>query len=632
LSAIAGAVHVDGRDMSPVLVAAIADAAAPRGFDGQNRWHDGPAGLIRFAHATTPEAVGERQPFVSAQSQAVMAFDGRLDNRAEVLALLGERGPGLSAAPDGEIALSLFDKVGDDFVKSLAGDFAVAIWQPAERRLLLTRSVMGWRPLLWTFDGATFAFATEPRALVVGLGMERRLNEGAIGEFLAARFNTQTDTFWQGLSRLPPGSSMAVERGVVRQWHWHDGPFEDLSDLPEDEHVERFRRLFDQALIATTRGATPICSQLSGGMDSSSVFSRATELHRAGAIAQPISAISGRFPGEPQDESRWSGAVEAHLGVDARVTGRHPFDIDEARAWCASSLQLPIRPNVLDTTFNALALMRSNGERVLLTGEGGDGWLAGSLAHWPDLFLSGRWGDLLEHARAFSPGAAPQVLAKRLTYYTLAPFFSPAYRNQLTRPNLAFGVTPPSWINPDWARRIGLSERWRSDVAPLSLPTFAQRNRYNSFNIARRHVSFDNVMALAESQGVELRHPLHDLRLTQFYMGAAGQMLNKGGEKKHILREAMRGALPELVRTRTTKARFMAHIIDASTALFRQRAPEDLLCVKLGWVDGAEIRRIHAILQRWREEGLPEPAPREPGNGVWFVLAMDMWLEHAVRL
>ena len=106
-------------------------------------------------------------------------------------------------------------------------------------------------------------------------------------------------------------------------------------------------------------------------------------------------------------------------------------------------------------------------------------------------------------------------------------------------------------------------------------------------------------------------------KLTRFYMGAAGQVLNKGGEKKHVLREAMRGTLPELVRTRTTKTPLRGpSIIDACTALLRQRAPEDLLCVKLGWVDGAEIRRIHAAQERWREDGLPNPPPDEPGNAV----------------
>jgi len=150
LGAIAGAVHVDGRDMTEALLASILRAAVPRGFDGVKHWHDGPAGLIRFAHATTPEAVSEVQPFISTRSGAVMVFDGRLDNRADLIAQLGAQGEGMKAAPDGEIALALFDRRGDDYVTSLVGDFAIAIWQPRDRRLLLVRSPYGWRPLVWS--------------------------------------------------------------------------------------------------------------------------------------------------------------------------------------------------------------------------------------------------------------------------------------------------------------------------------------------------------------------------------------------------------------------------------------------------------------------------------------------------
>ncbi len=299
LGAIAGAVHVDGRDMTEALLASILRAAVPRGFDGVRHWHDGPAGLIRFAHATTPEAVGEVQPFVSDRSGAIMVFDGRLDNRAELIAQLGAQGEAMKAAPDGEIALALFDRRGDDYVTSLVGDFAIAIWQPRDRRLLLVRSPYGWRPLVWTFDGATFGFATEPRSLVVGLGMERKLNEPAIGEFLSARFVSQTDTFWQGLHRLPQGSALALEKGKVRQWHWHVGPFEDLSNRSIDDHVERFNHLLNQSLEATIRSDGPVTAQLSGGLDSSSIVCRATHLFREGSLDRQIGAISARFPGEP---------------------------------------------------------------------------------------------------------------------------------------------------------------------------------------------------------------------------------------------------------------------------------------------------------------------------------------------
>ena len=517
-------------------------------------------------------------------------------------------------------------------VKALAGDFAVAIWQPRERRLFLARSALGWRPLLWCFDGATFGFATEPRALVVGLGLERRLNEGAIGEYLAARFVSQTETFWHGIQRLPQGSALALEEGRVRQWHWHDGPFEDLSGLSEADHVALFRELFDQALIACTRGSTAVSAQLSGGLDSSSVVCRATELHRAGRIERQIGAISARFPGQSYDESVYSGAVEAHLGITAKVVGPVPFDAAAARSWCAESLQLPLRPNVLDTSVAALRVIEAEGGRVMLTGEGGDDWMDGSLAHWPDMVRRGRWVGVLREGLRQWPGEPLHVRLRRTVYHSGMPLVNRRYRDRLLRPNIDFAVAAPPWIRPDWAARIGLTDRWRDDALPLDLPGFAQRQRYGVFRHARRHVNVDAYLAYAESHGVEIRHPLHDLRLTHFFMGAAGGVLRRNGLKKHLLREAMRGTLPEMVRNRTDKAHFMVSMVDAATALFRERPPREMLVARMGWVDGDRLSAYHAVFQRWRESGSTGPAPHETWGPVWFALAMDMWLEHAFRL
>lgn len=632
MSAIAGVVHTDGRDMTGERLSSIVTAAPPRGFDGITRWQAGPAGLIRFAHATTPEAIGERQPFASPQSGAVICFDGRLDNRSDLLDLLGERGRGLAAAPDCEIALALFEQQGDDFVKALVGDFAMAIWQPADRRLFCARSAMGWRPLLWTYDGKTFGFATEPRSLVLGLSLERRLNEGAIGEFLAARFVSQTDTFWHGVSRLPQGSALSLTNGQIRQWHWHDTPFPDLSAMSEADHIERFRELFDQALIAVNRSSTPVTSQLSGGLDSSSVVCRSTELHRAGRIARQIGAISARFPGQPHDETPWSSAVEAHLGITAKVVGASPFDADAARQWTADTYQLPLRPNVLDTMAGVCERLKADGERVLLTGEGGDDWLNGSFAHWPDMALSGQWGTILRTARTQWPDGSILGAIKGTLLHSMMPIVSQKYRNQVLNPSLDFSHAIPDWIRPEWGTRTGLSERWAADSLPIALPTFAQKQRYQVYRLARRHINVDNVQAFTESQGIELRHPFHDLRLTRFCMGASGNILNRHGQKKHLLREAMRGTLPELVRTRRTKAVFVGHTIDAVAKLFHHRKPEDMLCAQMGWIDPKRIADMHAPFQHWRDSGSQGAIPASPWGPVWFALSLDIWLENAFGL
>lgn len=632
MSGIAGAVFQDGRDMSDAVLAGMANSASSRGFDGVTRWFSGPAGLIRFHHATTPEAIGERQPLTGA-SGASIAFDGRLDNRQALLALLGESGPPLAQAPDVALALALFEQLGERFLNTLVGDWALAIWQPGARRLFCARSPMGWRPFLWCFENGVFGFATEPRALVVGLGLARRLNEGAIGEMIAARFVTNTETFWGGIHRLCQGGALTIENGRIRTWQWHVGPFKDLSRLTDEDHVERFRELLDTALVASMRSNAGVTSHLSGGLDSSTVVARLTELYRAGQVDRQVQAISARFPGEGQDETEWSRAVETHLGITARVTGADPYPLDAARQWCADSLQLPLRPNIHDTTTAAFRMLRENGERVLLTGEGGDDWMAGNFGYLPDMLKRGDLIGLFREAMTQFPDRPPLKRLRRTAFLAAAPLLSRSYRARFVRPHLVFDTPMPDWIRPQWAAKIGLAERWRDTPPLVDPPGFAQKQRYAVFAHARRHIAHDTLLAYAEHQGVEMRHPLHDLRLAEFFMGASGRMLRRNGAKKHILREAMRGTLPEKVRTRQDKAIFITSLIDAIDARFDECPPQRLLPVQLGWVDGNRLQEMFAPAREWRRSGGDTRTLSRARLGpVWFIVAMDMWLEHAFGL
>ncbi len=632
MSGIAGAVFTDGRPVGQELLDRVAGSTMRRGFDGTSQWRDSQAAFVRFAHATTPEARGEVQPFIGDESQIALLFDGRLDNRKDLLASLGAAGDRLASAPDGAIALKLFERDGRAFVHQLVGDYAIAAWQPRTNRLDLFRSPMGWRPLLWSFDGRTFGFASEPRALILGLGVERKLNEGAIGEYLSARFVSETDTLWDGIERVPQGGAIRFENGAVSRWIWHGGPFEDLSDRSLEEHIERFNHLFDQSLVATSRSLGPVTSQLSGGLDSSSLVCRATELFRAGKLDRQIGAISARFPGEPHDESEWSGAVEAHLGITAEVVGSRRFSPDQARQWVADSYQLPVRPNVLDTMGNVLATLQADGRRVLWTGEGGDDWLNGSTSHWPDRLLRGQWGALFRHGAELWPEAPWYVKGRRTLARAAMPLVSPRHRDAMLRPHLDFRLARPDWIRSEWMAKIGLQDRWRESIPREGLRGIGQKSRYGVYSLGRRYTMIDTVLAFAESHGVEIRHPLHDLRLTRFFMGAAGEHLRKANTRKYLLREAMRGTLPEKIRQRRTKSYFVSHQVDTISELLRERPVHELTAVKLGWVVPERIAEMHAPFEAWRRNGSQGAIPEGAWGPVWFTLATDMWLEHAFGL
>lgn len=630
MSGIAGIVQADGCDVSADVLDRIAGAAVLGGADGVATWREGPAGLIRFRHATTPEAMHERQPCPAASGN-VIAFDGRLDNRAELLAWLGDAGMTLRARPDEEIALALFEARGDAFLGALTGDYALAIWQPGARRLFCARSPIGWRPFLYTHDARRFAFASEPRALVQGLALERRLNEPAIAEMLAQRQVTRGATWWGNIDTLPQGAALEYRAGRLRVWHWDTAPHEDWSRASPAAHVERFGALFDQALVACARSSTPVVAQLSGGLDSSSVLSRATALHRAGAIDRPVAAITARYPGLPVDESRWSGLVERHLGIAARVVSGGVFDPDEARAWTAHTLYPPLRPNTVDTMQNIFRDLQRRGERVLLSGEGGDELLNGNVSWWPDAVRRGRI-DRVIRAAFDVPETTPLRALRSIVMVGLAPHLDRVrYRRVAWREPWA-GVPLPDWLDADWLARTGLAARLAEHRPAVEMRTIAAQNAYAPIDMVARNFGNGPSAAYAAQCGVDWRHPFYDVRLLRFLLGAAGDVLFKDGTRRWLLREAMRGTLVEEVRTRRDKAVFNALTLDGLARLYETRPITSQWPVRLGWVEPRRLAEIWEAFARWRASDMTGPLPNLPFGALWNTAALDIWLEHAFGL
>ncbi|GGA56975.1 asparagine synthetase B family protein [Sphingomonas psychrolutea] len=630
MSGIAGVVYGDGRDVSPALLEQVSTASAIRADDGVAHWAGGSAGLIRFRHATTPEALGERQPSPAASGN-VIAFDGRLDNREELIAMLGRDGAALRQRPDEEIALALFERIGDGFMRHLAGDYAFAIWQPDQRRLFCARAPVGRRPFFYHLSADGFAFASEPKALIVGLSLDRGVNEPLIAEYLARRVVTRGETFWRALNTLPQGSALAYQDGALRQWHWDDAPPEDLSRLSEGAHIERFNELLDQAIIACTRSNTGVVAQLSGGLDSSSILSRATELHRAGKIDRHVAAITARYPGSPVDESEWSGAVEAHLGITARVVQGSIFDPDAARAWSANTLQMPLRPNTLDTLEGNFRNLERHGERVLLSGEGGDELLNGNHAHWPDEIRRGRI-DLVARQALAMPGATLPGKVRAFVSEGFGPLVSTTlYRRAALRQSWA-GTALPDHLSPAWIEATGLRARIAASRPAATLPGIAAQNRYAVIDLESREIATGPLQALPNAYGVEYRHPLYDQRLLRFILGASGEVLFRNGARRHLFREAMRGTLVEKVRTRQSKAIFNTLVVDGLERFYAQREIAAQWPVKLGWVDGAALQRIWNAYLAWRDDGAHFPVPRIEFGALWSTAALDIWLENAVGL
>lgn len=630
MNGIAGLLCLDDRPMESAEIEAVIGAAPHATPHGVLRWNDNRAAFIRFPFPTTPEAQrAAREPIQSVGSPLVVCFDGRLDGRSALAAHL-DAADRTSELSDAELIRRLWLAHGDRCLSWLRGDFAFAVWHSATQRLVCARSPMGWRPLHWCHTSRYFGFATEPRMLLRGLDLSREINEPAAAGYLSTRFNHRTHTLWQQMHVLPGGAAMEVINGRRRMWHWYEPPLDRQLDLPLNEHVHRLSALLDESVADAIRSTGPVVVHLSGGIDSSSVLSRAVGLARSGAIASMPVAMSVRYPGEAFDESPWSLAVERHLGIHAVAI--HPslqYDWDLADEWVARSSHLPLRPNVA-TPMMLSPAWRDVGACVRVTGEGGDDWFSGTLEYLATMILDREFGKLTKALR--DPGLAASPLRRlwRLGRCGIFPLMSRARRAQITQPLYVGHRRLPPFVNAAWANSRGVWSQFDEASAAASHPSIPARLRSPMANLnnGRRYIDWHGLASFSASRGVEVRHPLHDMRLVEHIFTVPGPVIFRHDQPKWLLREAMRGGLPENVRRRSSKANFSDLIPLAILSRVSPSSAATLEPVRRGWIDATPLMQMLDAQHRWLQAGRPGPIPHaEWLASLWAVVSLDTWLK-----
>ena len=258
------------RRLSPTELRDMAAQLARRGPDGTGIWQLANVGLGHIQLGLDSNARPEKLPSVHGASGCVVSGDVRLDNRIELL----ERLRGVEQRPttgDAELVLAAYLEWGEGCVERLFGDFAFAIWDPRTEKLFLARDQIGMRPLYYHHaPGRFFAFASEPRAILVLPQTPYRINEVRIADFLVGLEGIdKTSTFFEEVFRLPPAHTLTVTRSSIRLRRYWTLEVQDPSfALPSDEaYAEAFLEVFGEAVRCRLRAVDPPGSMLSGGMD-----------------------------------------------------------------------------------------------------------------------------------------------------------------------------------------------------------------------------------------------------------------------------------------------------------------------------------------------------------------------------
>src|SRR5271170_373070 len=210
MSGIAGIYCAGGRPADAGELQQMAAALKHRGPDGCFYWQSGPIGFAHLQFCTTPESVHEHQPLLDPSEQVCLAWDGRLDNREELNQAIVSRGGRLVDDTDPALILAAYMVWGTECVARFVGDFAFAVWDESRRALWCARDYYGIRPFYYFWDGKTFLFASEIRALLTNPRVSLKINEGMVGEYLLESMASREDTLYSDIHRLPPGTTLAI--------------------------------------------------------------------------------------------------------------------------------------------------------------------------------------------------------------------------------------------------------------------------------------------------------------------------------------------------------------------------------------------------------------------------------------
>ena len=543
------------------LLRAMTDTIAYRGPDASGHWHAAGIGLGHRRLSIVGLGDGQ-QPMHSPDGGHVIAYNGEVFNFVELRHELEARGHVFRTGSDTEVILHLYAEYGPDCVHHLNGDFAFALWDQRQQRLLLARDRLGVRPLFYTQHQGTLYFASEIKALLRVPGIVAEIDPLALDEIFTLWAPIAPRTGFKGISELPPAHLLLVEGGHQRLARYWELDYPELGEAPdqrsEAEIAEQLLALLDDATRLRMRADVPVGAYLSGGLDSSITTALATR-----HTPRQLSTFSVSFASAEHDESAFQQLMARQLGTHHAAIHCGPHDIARIFPQVIAHTERPIVRTAPAPMFLLSGLVRDEGLKVVLTGEGADEIFAGY-----DLFR--------EHkVRRFS-ARQPQsrlrpLLFKRLYGYLpnlqgqsadyLAAFFGvkpDLLDDPLAshRPRMRSTAAAKLFFSGDLRATLGGYDAAETLIDALP-PQFARWHpQHQAQYLETRFLLPGYILSsqgdrMAMAHGIEGRYPFLDHRLVEFANRIPTGMTLKGLTEKHILRKATAHLLPDSINSRT---------------------------------------------------------------------------------
>jgi asparagine synthase (glutamine-hydrolysing) len=523
-----------------------------RGPDDEGTVTRSGVGLGMRRLAIVDVATGQ-QPFGNESDDIQLVANGEIYNFQTLRRELQARGHSIRTQSDIEVLVHAYEEWGVDFLTRLRGMFALALWDGRTRTLLAARDRAGEKPLYWTQTTRGLLLASEVKALLVRPDVRRELDLDGVDEFLTYEYVIAPRTILKGIHKLPPGHYLTYRDGQVTVKRYWDAAAIAPRDWSDEAAAEALFDALKRATVGQMMAEVPLGAFLSGGIDSSTIVAL-----MSGASPQPVNSFSIGFDDGTYNELPYARDVAALFKTNHRERTVSP-NIYEMFEKLVVHLDEPFADVSLFPTYLVSQLAREH-VTVALSGDGGDE-LFGGYDSYQAQGLAERFawmGDTLLPAAAAVAAALPPTEKKKglvnkfkrftagatqapedLGHYRWMVYLSPGAKQQLYAKRLQDALARSDVYAPV---REALGRFGHDDL--LNRQLYADLSLYLADDIL---VKVDR-MSMATS--LETRAPFLDADVMELAFSMRGDLKIRNGERKWILKKAMRGLLPDRILTR----------------------------------------------------------------------------------
>lgn len=518
-----------------------------RGPDDQGIWSDQSAGLVHTRLSILDLSSAGHQPMLSADEQVVLVYNGELYNSPELRKQLQAMGCSFKGSSDTEVILQSYLCRGIEAFSSFSGMFAFAIWDAAKKTLYLVRDGFGIKPLYYFQSGGETVFGSEINALLASPVVKKEINSQSLHEYLWYGNALENKTFFDGVMKVTPGCYLEISANRAEEKvFWRPAHCEPIT-ADYASAVDKTQTLLDEAVERHLLSDVPVGVFLSGGIDSSAITAFASKHFPA----KTLKTYSVGFDFDKGvNELAKAASVAKTFSTDHHELHIKGGDLPQVIESLVEAHGEPFA-DAANIPLYLLCEQLKGDIKVVLQGDGGDEIFAG-YRRYELLSQLGKWRSL---AMVWKLGGWGLSFDKK-RYSRLNRLFmaigqgSPAMRMALLLTQESTQFQPDSILSPTWQDNVKQTNPFQA--------YFNAAKRFESLDPVQQMLSTDCELLLPNTflekvdrstmaNSIEVRVPFLDKTLTEYVMGLPAKYKVANGQKKKLLRAALRGIVPDAI-------------------------------------------------------------------------------------